>query len=335
MVPLNKIRYPIVTSLVISAFCLSLILCSCSKQENGSVGVDFLLDWKASVAYSGFFVAQAKGYYRQAGLEVRILDGTGAPDAARLIAAGKYKIGCSTGDATVMAVARGLPVTSVAVLFQSSPVVIFSLEATSIDDPQGLVGRRIGITVGDTKYTYYKALMRNLGIDRTTIDEVRVGWEVTPLLTGEVDALLGYTSGEPVQVEAQGREVRRIYLADYGLQMYSTNIVVNTEFLAKNGSVVRRFLKASLKGWEDVINSPHEALRIFAEQHPESDPRFSSMSIDYVLPLLESPDTKLHGLGFQTTDGWSNTIATLFASGMIDSMLNPHQVFVNDLLTSN
>lgn len=306
---------------------------SCGSRQDASGVIEFLLDWKAQMEHSGFFVAQQKGFYREEGLEVKILDGNGAPNAATLVGNGTYKLGVSSGAATVIAHSKGIPVVSVAVLNQRSPMVIYALTESGIQKPQDLIGKKLGVNFEGIKYQEYRAFLTNLHIDPAAIQEVGMaGSDPTPLLAGQVDALLGYTQDQPVQVELRGRKVNRISFSDYGVNLYSTNMVVNETFVKDHSDVVRRFVRASIKGWDYAIAHPDEAVSIYHAGHPESDLAFNRANFQHLIPLLSSPDTERMGFGAQSAEGWTHTQNTLFDLKRIDKKTDVSALFTNEFL---
>lgn len=306
---------------------------ACGTRGGGPNVIEFALDWKAQMEHSGFFVAQQKGFYAEDSLEVRILDGNGAPNTAILVGNGTYKLGVSSGAATVIARSKGVPVVSIAVINQKSPMVVYALAESGIQRPQDLSWKRLGVNFEGIKYQEYRALLAKLNIDPATIKEIGMaGSDPAPLLAGQVDALLGYTQDQPVQVELRGRKVNRIALPEYGVDLYSTNIVVNAEFMKSQPDVVRRFLRASIRGWTYAIAHPEEAVSIYHALRPESDEAFSRANFRALIPLLSGPDTERMGFGAQSVQHWTHTQDTLYDLKRIEKKADIASLFTTEFL---
>ena len=306
---------------------------SCGGPASSPDRIQFILDWKAQMEHAGFFVAKQKGYYKEAGFEVDILEGTGAPTAARIVGNGTYKLGVSSGSATVMARAKGIPVVSLAVINQHSPVVVYSLKATGIRTPQDLVGKRVGVNVGGTKHREFQAFLKKQGLEENSIDLIGMTEaSPAPLLAGQVDAMLGYTEDQPVTVELRGEAVNRISLADYGIDLYSTNLIVNEPYLQDRPDLVRKFVRASLKGWRYAVDHPEEAVAAYMAARPESDRAFNRANFQQLIPILLSPDVDTLGLGAQTPERWTYTRDVLFGLGMVDHKVEVDRLFTNEFL---
>lgn len=320
-------------SYVIFCVILTLIqtmLVDCTKKQTDKI--EFLIDWKAGPEYIGYIVAKEKGYYKEENLDVVLIEGTGASDAAKVIAAGKYNIGVSSASATVIGKTEGMPIISVAVLFQKSPVVIFSLKEKNITRPEDLLGKKLGALFGSSTYIEYKAMMAKQGIDRNQIREIGVGWEVQPLITGEIDALMGYTQNQPNLVRSTGKEVNQIFVEDWGINIYSSNIIVNEHFLKANEDLVKRIVRASLRGWKYSLENQNEAIKIVLKAYPALDEKFVRASTKDTLPLLDSPDTRKYGIGYQSSERWSNLLDLLFEQGIIKDKAGVESLFSNKYL---
>lgn len=301
-------------------------------STNNADKVAFLLDWKAGMEYTGFFVAKEKGYYQAEGLDVDIQDGNSSTVSAKLVAAGQYNLGMATGDAIAISVENKMPIKSIAVLFQQTPVVIYSLKTSGITKPEDLAGKTIGVSTGDTKYNYFRGLVGRLKLNEAKINEVAVDWEIAPLLTGKVDALLGYINNQPVQVEMHGKPVNIIKLQDYGMNLYNEAVIANTNFLLAHPDVVRRFLQASVKGWEYAIEHPAEAVSIVAKLHPEQDAVYLQKNFDQIIPLMTTVGGVKVAVGNQTLDRWKNTVDVLREVGLLKTSLDPSLIFTSDFV---
>lgn len=308
--------------------------CTPSSENGGLERIQLLLDWKAQMEHGGFFVAIHEGYYGEAGLDVEILEGNGAPTTAQLVGNGTYKFGVSSGSATVIARAKGIPVISLAVINQRSPVVVYSMAATGIESPNDLVGKRIGVNVGGTKHREFRAFLKHVGLAESQMEIMGMTESSpAPLLAGQVDAMLGYTEDQPVSVELRGEHVNRILLADHGIDLYSTNIIANEAYASAEADLVARFLSASLKGWERAIASPGLAVEAYTAARPESDEAFNRANFAHLLPILQSEDVDRMGVGAQTAERWSATQNLLLDLGLIERSTPLENIFTNRFLS--
>jgi ABC-type nitrate/sulfonate/bicarbonate transport system substrate-binding protein len=150
--------------------------------------VKILLDWKSEPTYAGFYIAKEKGYFKQQGLDVEIVEGNGATTSAQVIGStDTYLLGSCSGAATAIARSKGIPIKSLAVLYPNIPTVLYSLTENPILKPTDMIGKRIGLASGSINVDEYRGVVAANKIDRTKIKEVGVGFDVAPLLTKKVD----------------------------------------------------------------------------------------------------------------------------------------------------
>ena len=155
--------------------------------------------------------------------------------------------------------------------------MVYSLSASGITRPEDLIGKKVGVNIGGTKHREFQALLRHLNITEDRIQLIGMTESSpAPLLAGQVDAMLGYTEDQPVTVELRGESVNRILLADHGIDLYSTNIIGNETFVYENEDLVKRFVRASLKGWRKAVEDPEAAVQAYVIARPESDAAFNT-----------------------------------------------------------
>lgn len=293
--------------------------------------VELLIDWKPSPTYAGFFLAQQTGAFERRGLDVEIVIGHGASASAEWIGRGDSTwIGSSSGAATAIARSRGAQVRSLAVYYRETPTVIYSLAGSGILRPQDLLGRRIGLVPGSITVEEYRALLIANKLDRARITEVEVSWDSSALLDGKVDALIDYKEIAPAELMAGltaegGRKLEILRLADFGVDCYSLNLIVNAAAWAdpKRRPVARRIAEALAEAYEIVRARPAAASASFMVFFPAMSRAYVELGIADVARQLGAPPT-----GGQTRDGWQKTIATLDGLGLLARPVTPGEVAI-------
>lgn len=288
--------------------------------------VELLIDWKPSPTYAGFFLAQQTGAFERRGLDVEIVIGHGASASAEWIGRGDSTwIGSSSGAATAIARSKGAPVRSLAVYYRDTPTVIYSLAGSGIVKPQDLMGRRIGLVPGSITVEEYRALLVANRLDRARIIEVEVGWDSSALLQGKVDALIDYQEIAPAELTAEGRKLDILRLADFGVDCYSLNLIVNAAAWAdpKRRPVARRIAEALAEAYDIVRARPEAASVAFKVLFPALPPRYIEIGMADVARQLGTPPA-----GAQTRAGWQKTLATLGGLGLLQQPLTPGEVAI-------
>jgi ABC-type nitrate/sulfonate/bicarbonate transport system substrate-binding protein len=290
--------------------------------------VDLLIDWKPVPTYAGFYVAREIEAFRRRGLDVRIVEGRGANVSAEMIAAGKeYWIGSSSASATAIGRSRGLAIRSLAVYYRRTPTVLYSRTEDHIDAPRDLLGKRVGLVQGSTTVDEYHALLLANRIDRNRIREIAVDWDPTALLDRRVDALLDYEEIAPAELQSQGKRISVMRLADFGVRIYSLNLLVNE--MAWTSSPQRKQTaqlveEAVQEGYQFVRDRPAEAAAIFSRLFPDLPPRYVELSMQIVARQLALP------IGNQTRIGWEDTLKTLSSLRLLARAVSAVEVAIYD-----
>jgi NitT/TauT family transport system substrate-binding protein len=293
-----------------------------------------LLDWKITPPYAAYILADANGYYRSEGLSVNFVEGQGAETSAKLIGQGQYYIGTCNAAATAIAVDNNIPIESVAMVEQDAVTAIFSLKKTNITKPADLLGKTLGVRYFDISHQEYLAMMRASGLDPTKVKEVNVGFDLQPLLTGQVDALYNYAYNMPVQLEQMGYDINVILVKDEGVNGYGSNIIVNDKYAREHPDVVTKFLRASERGWEAELADPASAMAALAKRYPELNSPISLAIIKAQLPWVFPTQLQktAPALFEQSADRWRMVLQTYRDLGLIKHSIDPAQVFSNEYL---
>lgn len=298
------------------------------------VKVRFLLNFKVDSEHAPFYVSLAKGYYKDAGLDVEIIPGQGSAYAARLVGAGQADVGIIAAPTLIVSLTKGVPLQAVAMYYQSEPTTWFSLPTANIKSPQDWVGKRVAVQPDSNTYIVYRALLDKLHIDRSKITEIPQGPDpVSPLLTNQVDVSVEFIYNQ-VLFQEKVPNIVAIKAKDYGIEMYNLAIVVNTDFMNKNTDVVRRFVQATLKGIKYTSDNMKDALDILTSQVSGLNVTIESKKLPLIMSNLVSSDaTQKSGYGTMNQDTWAKTEDLLFQYGVITQKPPLDQVYTTRFLS--
>ena len=313
---------------VLFSISVVVLLSSCAQQDNSDASTDgrekitLLLDWKSEPTYAGFYIAKKLGYFLEEGIEATIVEGNGATISAQLIGIGdEYVIGSNSGAATAIARSKGIDLKSTAVLYHEIPTVIYSLERRPIREPSDLIEARIGLIDGSITKDEYIGLIQANNLDRNEIIELSTGFDVSPLLSNQVDGLMNYAELTPVQLRIDGYPVVTMRLSDYGVSAYSLNLIANGKFANEHPETVSKITRAVTKGYEFVKNDPEQSARIFLDLFPEKSEEFVNASMKIVAQQIDGEK-----VGEQSVEGWQMTIDTLESLGLLNTGLEAADV---------
>src|SRR3954447_18385336 len=291
-----------------------------------------------NVQFAQFYLADKKGYYAAEGLKIKF-DYNFETDVIQRIAQGTVQFGMASGDSILLARAQGLPVVTVATNTQRFATVFFSKADANIKTPADLKGKSVGIPGHfGASYIGLLALLYANQIKQSELNIQDIGFaQVAALTEGKVQVASGYGNNEPVQLEQQGIKVNVINVADF-YPLASDGIVTSEAQIKDQAAIVHGFVRATLKGMQDVIASPNEGFQAALEVIPElksADAKTQDLQLKVLqatLPYWQSDLTKQQGLGFSDIKSWEATHKFMRDSGLLKSDVDLSKAFTNEFL---
>jgi NitT/TauT family transport system substrate-binding protein len=293
------------------------------------------LDWKAGAQHAPFYLAKARGFYKDEGLDVEIISGSGSSDTVKQVGSGSIDFGLVDALVLVQAAQQRVPVKSMAAYYQRNPIVLISPKDKPITNPKQLLsGIKLGSKKGSATYQGLLALLAANDMQVEQIKMVDIGFGVAPLLVKQVDAIMGFSMNEPIEAEAGGMATFVLPVADFGVDTYGLTIVSNDQLMQSKSAVIEHFLRATRRGIEESIRDPAAAVTALAKAVDEIDTARETKVLERTIPYWQSEETKEHGPGWQTQTRWQHTIDVARKLGLIETDLKPDQVFVNTFLVA-
>ncbi|TMH63355.1 MAG: ABC transporter substrate-binding protein [Betaproteobacteria bacterium] len=259
--------------------------------------VTFQLNWMAGGPNAGFEAAVEEGFYRDAGLDVTIVQGNGSANTAQLVANGRAQLAYADAVSVSQLIAKGAPMKIVATIYQSNPNAVMALKKTGIKSVKDLAGKKVGVPSASSQTTMLPLLLKsnNLKESDITMIDMPVASMVPALLQGQVDAVLGSIDAYQIQAEAQGAQLDVYRFADYGVPTVSTSIFASDSFLKENPEIVKKFIAASLKGWSFALDNPQKAIKDVKAVFPETNEKLATAELAAITPLFCSGGAKYIG----------------------------------------
>ncbi len=211
--------------------------------------------WINDAEFAGYFLAMDQGYYTAEGLDLTYLPG--GPDVIPegTIVAGRADLALTTPDTTIKAIVeQGAKFKIIGAQYQKNPIGIVSLAKNPITSPADMVGKTIAVPPVNT--ISVEALLAMNGIDKASVNIVPYAYDPTPLIKGEIDASLDFTTNVPYTIKTMGEEATSFLLYDFGYTIYNDTVVVTEETLAAKRKELVAWLRASRKGWDDNFVDP-------------------------------------------------------------------------------
>jgi NitT/TauT family transport system substrate-binding protein len=262
----------------------------------------FTLDFIPLGRHAPWYVALAKGYYKEEGLNVTIVPARGTADSIRAVDSGVADLGFIDIPSLVAAGADSSTIHMVAVNYQQPPYSVFSLNpGANITKPQDMAGKEFSAGNASLIPRIHQAFMRQNGVDPSTLKIVNLDPAslVAALASRRIQSIGLFAMSETaIRRAVKDAEVKHMLLADHGLDIYANGIGVKESFLQQNPDVVRRFVRAALRGWKDALADPEEAAKLQVQYVKALNPVVIAEELQVVRRLAVVPDTRKHGLGW-------------------------------------
>jgi ABC-type nitrate/sulfonate/bicarbonate transport system substrate-binding protein len=224
---------------------------SATLRLQGAFGTDF----------AGEMVAARAGLFEREGLHIELKAGNGEADPVHLVSSGVDLFGVANAGNFLSARAEGAPVVAFAGEYLESPVVFYVPEKSAIRTPNDFFGKRLGYQSGQDTAMIYQALMAKLLLSRSEVHEVRVSSDFAPFLNGTVDVWPGHVGAEAYVFKQRGFGYNVLTPAEYGVHVPGTVYFTSERVIRQQPTLVRRFLRAVIAGWEltyadDAMSTP-------------------------------------------------------------------------------
>ncbi len=220
------------------------------------------LKWLPQSQFMGYYVAKEKGYYKEQGIDIEILPGGSDIIPEQQVYNGVADIGVTWVSSLMKYQDQGWGLVEAAQIFQKSALLLVSKASAGIKTPADLKGKKVGSWFGGNEYELY-AMIESAGLDREKdLKLVQQDYTMDQLVNDEIDAASAMTYNEYGLLLESGikeTDLNKLDMNENNVAMLEDCLFVNSEWLSKNEDVFVRFLKASIKGWQDACKDPQAA----------------------------------------------------------------------------
>ena len=277
--------------------------------------ISLQLAWKHQFQFAGYYAALHKGYYKQSGLDVTIVEGGEGKFAREELREGRAQYGIA-GSELLLHRRDGDPFVVLAPIFQHSPSVLLVKKDSGIDHLQDLIGKKVMLLPGKKDADILAAFL-NEGISLNSIQRLDQSYNIGELIQGSIDAVSAYTTNEPWLLMQENVECLVISPMTYGVDFYSDCLFTTEHELEKYPERVKRFLNMSLRGWEYAMDHPDEIIGILLEKYgvgkKRQHLRYEAESIrEIMLPNLVQ-------IGHMNPGRWRHIASTYEKLGLMEA----------------
>lgn len=305
------------------------VISSCSQvmvaRELEQVTVQ--LSWEYQAEFAGLYAAEQNGYFAEEGLDVSFIEGGPEVDFITPVVDGTAQFGIAQPADVILARADGKAVRSIAVIYRRSPIVFFALADSGISRPKDFVGKKIR-SASTTDWTL-RALTNKVGIDPSQYETVYLASDLETFATGDIPVWSGFINVFALEVQRAGYDVNIIFPDDYGIHFYGDILITTDDLIQNNPDLVRRFLRAALKGWTYAVENPNTVGALVQKYNPQADAELEIAQLTASIPLVNTGEDFI---GWMKPEVWAGMEKTLREQNILTLPLQLDDVYTLQFL---
>lgn len=256
--------------------------------------VTLMLNWYTYSEHAPLYLGLARGYFADEGIDLDIQEGRGSGVTVQAVAAGTATFGYADIPTMIKAASKGAPVIAVGVALQTSPMSVMGFADKNIRKPADIKGKIVAVTPGDSMSQIWPLFLTKTGLKESDFTTVSGDGQtkLNAVMTGKADLLLGYVMDQAIKLQdGAHKPVYAIRFADYGVNLVSSGIVVQKDYLKQHPDVVKRFLKATTRSLEAGAKDPKAAVDAMLAAKPKSGVEDTALvGMEATAKLYKGPD---------------------------------------------
>lgn len=301
------------------------------QTSAGDQKVKIVLDWTPNTNHTGLYVAKEKGYFKEQGLDVEIIQ-PGKAGADKVVASGQADFGIGYQEGLTLARVEGMPLVSIAAIIQHNTSGFASLKEKNIKSPKDFVGKKYGSFNSPTEKPIIETLMKMDQAPSQDFNMINVG-DIDFFVASkrDIDFFWIYYGWTGIEAKLRGIDINMIYLTDYSKELdYYTPIITTSESkIQKDPKQVEAFMKAVTKGYQFAIQHPEEAADILIKAEPDLDPKLVKESQKWLSKQYQA-DAKVWG--YQKKEVWENYANWMKKNQLLKGEFDAEKAFTNQFL---
>lgn len=301
---------------------LLVALVGCSKSDpapkpaaagDGTLrNVTLQLNWYPEAEHGGFYAAQLNGYYEDEGLDVDILEGGAEVPVTQRVATGQVDFGIENADQVLLMRAQDADLVAVMAPMQTSPRCLVVHESAGVRSFGDLAGFTIAMNEGEP---FAQFLLK--GVLPQDVQVVPYGGGVTHFLSGPKNAQQGYSFSEPFLAKEQGGDPQVLLVAEAGFNPYTSCLITRGETAEKNPDLVRRMVRASVRGWQEYLKNPKPTNATIHKVNDEMTLDILAFGAEAMRPLCIPEGDEGQPFGRMTAERWETLAKQMVEVGVL------------------
>jgi len=289
----------------LASFAILALCVTFAGSARAETKVRFSLDWIPGSVHSPFFIALYKGYFKAEGLDVTIDRGKGSVGLVQQMASGVYDMGYPDTSVLTDFDSKN-PDKGFALLmmgYEQAPAGVVFLKTSNIAQPKQLEGKTLGAAASDAGFKLFPTFAAHTGIDmnKVKIQFIDPKLRETLLAKREVDAIIGQIFNTTLELKAKGidpSEVASFLYRDHGLDLYGNGVAASPAFLKEHPDAVKGFIRASIKGFQDMVKDPDMAVQMTLKYEPLLNADIERDRLKLAMECcMVTPNVRKNGIG--------------------------------------
>jgi len=255
--------------------------------------VTLMLNWYVYGEHAPFYYGKEKGFFKEQNIDLEIQEGRGSGTVTQVVAAKTVQFGYVDTPTMMRAAVKGAPVQAIGVALQTNPMSAMGFVDKNIKKPDDIKGKTVATTPGDSMSQIWPLFLKKTGLKEGDFKVVSgdATTKLNAVINGQADLLLGYVMDQSMKIkDATGKDVFPIKFADYGVNLVSSGVIVNKDWLNENKDLARRFMAAATKSLEEASKHPKDAAQAILNANPKGGKiETLTQGFELTVPLYKDP----------------------------------------------
>jgi NitT/TauT family transport system substrate-binding protein len=311
---MTKFRHSNLASLAGGLF-IALIAATGAPAQSASTlePATLRLGWTYIGGFAPLYLGVEKGFFKEQGIDLKILEGKGTVPSAATVASGSDEFGYFDVGSVSLLIDKGLAIRGIAQIRQRSAAAYISLKKSGIDRPEKMVGRSVALVPGASTTQLFSGFVTATGVDISKIKQEGLDPSifVKALIAGQVDAILSYYDSSGLAIENQGHDVNYMLFADHGVNILDYGLATSPGLIAKKPDLVRRFTAAAVKSFTYGSQNIEETVQVGKTRFPEYDTKLAARQLAFQTTLFGDHVKTGKPVGWIDNDTWQKSLNIL------------------------
>jgi len=295
--------------------------------------VSLRLNWYLGGLHVPFYYGVDRGFYKQEGINLTINEGRGSANTVQVVGAGTDTFGLADSSSIINLISKGGEIKSVMNILSSTGFSVVSAASAGIRTPKDIEGKTLAVSPGDPIRGLLEAVAAHNKVDISKVRFVQVdpAAKVVTVLEKRADGLLGGADDQFFLLKYRGVEPHALRFADHGANIVGMAIFTGNNTIKSNPDLVRRFVRATKRAWEEAKKNPDAAVDVAMKVKPDLNRQSTKDQMLVDFELMDSVNVKGQ-IGFGHEKDWSQTIDLLKRYRGLETQLNWTAFHTNEFL---